>query len=80
MPSPLFVQSNIIPVNMLYFKTVSSIMHDVSNNLTSPKISTLFAYSNNTLQKIHEALLKVLSLEDTYVDVSSLVSKLLQYS
>ena len=26
---PLFVASNILPVNMLYFETVSSIMHDV---------------------------------------------------
>ena len=125
---PLFAQSNIIPVNMLYFKTVSSTMHDVFNNLTPPNISTLFTYSNTihhyhtrfssknnffikrsrinqlknsfsrigakiwnsvppdfgnypniTLRKNHAKLLKVLSLEDTYVDVSTLISKLLQY-
>ena len=104
-------------------------MHDVSNNLTPPDISTLFTYSNsihhhhsrfssknnfyikrsrinelknsfsrivatiwnsvppdirklskhNFKKKLHEALLKVLSLEDTYVDVSTLIFKLLQY-
>ena len=105
-------------------------MHDVSNNLTPPNISTLFTYSNtmhhyhtrfssknnfyikrsrinqlknsfsrigakiwnsvppdirklskhNFKKKLQEALLKVLSLEDTYVDASSLISKLLQFS
>ena len=126
----LFVQSNIIPVNMLYLKTVSSIMHDVSNNLAPLSISTLFNYSNtihqyhtrfssktnfyikrsrinqlknyfsriggkiwnsvspdirklskhNLKKKLHEVLLKVLSFEDTYVDASTLISKLLQFS
>ena len=123
---PLFVQSNIIPVKMLYFKTVSSIMYDVSNNLTPPNISTLFtcsntihqifikkqllyqAFSNKSLKnyfsrigakiwngvppdirkqskhnfktKLHGALLMIMSFEDTYVDASTLISKLLQYS
>ena len=27
---PLFVASNILPINVLYFETVSTIMHDVS--------------------------------------------------
>ena len=31
-------------------------------------------------KKLHEALLKVMSLEDTYVDASTLISKLLQFS
>ena len=127
---PLFVQSNIIPVNMLYFKTVSSLMHDVSHNRIPPNISTLFTYSNtihhyhtrfssknnfcikrsrinqlknsfsrigvktwnsvppdirilskhNFKKKLHEALLKVLSFEETYVDVSTLISKIMKYS
>ena len=35
---------------------------------------------HNFTKKVQEVLLKVLSLEDTYVDVSTLISKLLQYS
>ena len=35
---PLFVASNFLPVNMLYFETVSTIMHDVTTHST-PKNS-----------------------------------------
>ena len=43
---PLFVASNILPANMLYFETVSTIMHDVSTRSTSKNIHELFIHSS----------------------------------
>ena len=47
-------------------------------NSVPPDIRKLSKH--NFKKKLHEALLKALSLEDTYFDVSTLISKLLQYS
>ena len=44
---PLFVASNILPVNMLYFETVSTIMHDVSTCSTPQNIRGLFIHSSD---------------------------------
>ena len=41
--------SNVLPLNLLYFKTICLIMHDVFNNVTPPNVSNLFSYSS----KIH---------------------------
>ena len=43
---PFFLSANILPINMLYFKSVSILMHDVSNNLVPLDISNLFTSSN----------------------------------
>ena len=40
---PFFISANVLPVNMLYFKSVSMLMHDVYNNKTPANISNLFA-------------------------------------
>ena len=42
---PLFHHCNILPINLLYFKAVSTMMHDVFNNLTPANISNLFTPS-----------------------------------
>ena len=42
----LFISSNTIPINMLYFKSVSILMHDVFNKKTPCNISNLFNSSN----------------------------------
>ena len=42
----LFVCSNTIPLNMLYFKSISILMHDVFNKLSPSNISNLFDFSN----------------------------------
>ena len=127
----LFIQSNIIPVKLLYFKTVPAMMHDASNNFTPPNISQpclsvqipctitppdfhLKTISISSIReqitqknsfskigakiwnsippdirvlskhsfkvKLHETLLTVLALVDTYVDTPFLISKLSQYS
>ena len=44
---PLFVASNILPVNMLYFETVSTIMHDVSTHFTPENIREFFIHSSD---------------------------------
>ena len=46
---PLFKLSYVLPLNFLYFKTICLIMHDVSNNVTPPNVSSLFTYSS----KVH---------------------------
>ena len=40
----LFIASNILPVNMLYFETVSAIMHDVFTNSTPCNIRLMFMH------------------------------------
>ena len=44
---PLFVASNILPINMLFFETVSTIMHDVSTRSTPDNIRELFIHSSD---------------------------------
>ena len=43
---PLFISSNTIPINMLYFKSVSILMHDVFNKQTLCNVSDRFNCSN----------------------------------
>jgi hypothetical protein len=42
---PLFIHSNILPLNMLYFKTICNLMYDVSNNSCPSSISDCFIQS-----------------------------------
>ena len=44
---PLFISLNILPVNMIYFKSVCNLMYDVSNNTCPPAISDYFVRSRN---------------------------------
>ena len=46
---PFFVSANILPLDLLYFKTVATQMHDISNHLTPPDICDLFT----TADQIH---------------------------
>ena len=39
---PFFISANVLPVIMLYFKSVSMLMHDVYNNKTPANNSSLF--------------------------------------
>ena len=41
-----FISSKILPINMLYFETMSTFMYDISNNSAPQNISTLFRKSN----------------------------------
>jgi hypothetical protein len=42
---PLFTESKILPINMLYIKTVCNLMHDVSNESCPSSISDCFIHS-----------------------------------
>ena len=41
----LFVSANVLPLNMLYFETVCSLMHDISTNSAPQNICDLFTCS-----------------------------------
>ena len=43
--APLFVCSGILPIKMLYFKLVASLLHDIENHCAPPNISRLFTRS-----------------------------------
>ena len=40
--SDIFVNSRILPVKLLYFKSVASLLHDFDNQRTTPNISNPF--------------------------------------
>ena len=42
---PLFVSANVLPLNMLYFETVCSLMQDISTNSAPQNICDLFTCS-----------------------------------
>ena len=44
---PLFVSANVLPLNMLYFETVCSLMHDISTNSAPQNICDLFTCSSD---------------------------------
>ena len=44
---PLFVSANVLPLNMLYFETICSLMHDISTNSAPQNICDLFTCSSD---------------------------------
>ena len=44
---PLFVSTNVLPLNMLFFETVCSLMHDISTNSAPQNICDLFSRSSD---------------------------------
>ena len=44
---PLFVSANVLPLNMLYFETVCSLIHDISTNSAPQNICDLFTCSSD---------------------------------
>ena len=65
----LFITSNILPINMLYVETVSSLMYDVSCLSVSPSnVSDLFTQVN----KIHTHKTRSSSSGNFYIKSSSL--------
>ena len=65
---PLFMTSNILPVNMLYVETVSSLMYDVSCLSVPSNISDLFTKVN----EIHTHKTRSSSSDNFYIKSSSL--------
>ena len=64
----LFITSNILPINMLYVETVSSLMYDVSRLSVPSNISDLFTKVN----KIHTHKTRSSSSGNFYITSSSL--------
>ena len=44
---PFFISSNLLPLDLLYFKSVAILMHDVFNNLSPPQITNIFNFQSN---------------------------------
>ena len=44
---PLFVSAQVLPLNMLYFETISSLMQDISTNSAPENICDLFTHSSD---------------------------------
>lgn len=44
---PFFVESNILPLNFLYYESVSNLMHDINNNITPPNILNFFTRTSS---------------------------------
>ena len=65
---PLFITSNILPINMLYVETVSSLMYDVSRLSVPSNISDLFTKVN----EIRRHKTRSSSLDNFYIKSSSL--------
>ena len=69
---PLFVASNILPVNMLYIETVSTIMHDVSTHCTPKNIRELFIHAPD----VHAYNTRFSGADNLFVQKSRLNMKL----
>ena len=69
---PLFVASNILPVNMFYFETVSTIMHDVSTHSTPKNIRELFIHASD----VHAYNTRFSGADNLFVQKSRLNMKL----
>ena len=69
---PLFVASNILPIDMLYFETVSTIMHDVSTRSTPQNIRELFIHSSD----VHVYNTRFSCVDNLFVQRSRLHMKL----
>ena len=65
---PFFCSFNIPPLNLVYFKTISVLMHDISNNLAPVNIKNLFIRSN----EIHSHNTRSSSFGNYYVKPSRL--------
>ena len=63
---PLFKLSNALPLNLLYFKTICLIMHDVFNNVTPPNISKIFTCSS----QIHHHYTRFSAAGNFYIEYS----------
>ena len=64
--APLFVHSRILPVTMVYYHLVSSMMHDINNHRVPSNISMLFTHS----QQVHHHFPRFSAAGNLYVKTS----------
>ena len=65
---PYFHQANILPINLLYFKSVSLLMYDVSNKVVPPNILLLFTPVN----QVHQHNTRSFTRKNFHVEYSGL--------
>ena len=65
---PLFVSANALPLNILYFETVSSLMHDIFTNSVPQNICDLFTCSSD----LHTYNTRFSNAGNLYIDKSRL--------
>ena len=65
---PYFHQANILPINLLYFKSVSLLMYDVSNKVVPPNILLLFTPVN----QVHQNNTRSFTRKNFHVEYSGL--------
>ena len=65
---PLFITSNVLPIKMLYYKSVSILMHEINNNITPPNITNLF----NRISSIHSYNTRASKVDNFYYQYSRL--------
>ena len=63
---PLFVNANLLPINFIYFESISSLMHDVRNKVAPSKIQNLF----NDVSKIHTYTTRSATSQKFYIQPS----------
>ena len=73
---PLFVSANLLPLNMLYFAAVCSLMHDVSTNSAPQNICDLFTRSSD----VHSYNTRFSDAGNLYVNKSRLRIRLNSFS
>ena len=74
--NPLFVSSGLLPLNMLYFKHIATLMHDIFSHCAPPKISELFTRSD----QIHSHYTRFSESGNFHVQLSRLNQQLLSFS
>jgi hypothetical protein len=65
---PYFQSANVLPINLLYYKSVSILMHDVSRTVVPPNISALFT----PLSQVHEHNTRSSTRKNFHVEYSGL--------
>ena len=60
---PLFQSASILPINLLYIKSISILMYDISKTNVPPNISAMFT----SLEKIHKYNTRSSSMKNFYV-------------
>ena len=63
---PYFINSNIVPITLLYFKLSATLMHDIFNDSAPPNISDLFTLTKN----VHHYKTRSSSSDNYYINFS----------
>ena len=74
--APLFACSGILPIKMLYFKLVASLLHDIENHCAPPNISELFTRT----EQVHSYSTRSSVAESLYINQARTNHLLLSFS